>query len=143
MLENSSNLKPIGYSCCDNCASKCQCYPGCLRSDFKLIEEGNHKEAEEYEKQRSATKEQIVQLKEELEQYRDERCSFSVIAANATFPNIAFQFTDFHISQIFKNCEILFSIDDILKHIGISRAIDAIKVLEIIYDRFKDFEFHP
>ena len=67
-LENSSNLKPPGCSCCDNCASKCQCYPGCLRSDFKLIKEGNHKEAEKYEKHRSATKEQVFQLKEELEQ---------------------------------------------------------------------------
>ncbi len=135
-----SELNVSGCKCCDICASKCDCsgIVGDCGVKFPLTFDEEERSQHTFTKSRVVTEQQKEILKSKLLEYMNKirhNCKNPVL-----FPNVHFEFSMFHVSQVLENCARLFLICDVCNCVEIWRSEYAQHILTVLSDVFNDID---
>lgn len=132
---------PTGHFCCDICRESCSCSGGHCIVPLKMpIGEKNIEHGEISNNERKVTDSQKLLLTEKLTLMAkiiatQSKSPRSVISANALM-----QFDSDQVTQVVDNCHLLFSQEDVMKHVDIWKRTHAQMILNIIGNIFHDIE---
>lgn len=137
----NSQTMPVGHNCCDKCAESCTCrYGRYCDTDVYLPVGDPNKELDTVNiVARDVTDEQRERLKSKLWQFHKQNIvKDSSSASHVTYPTAFIRFGEHQINEVLEHCHLLFTTEDILKHVQIWHKKYATMVLSIINDVFGD-----
>lgn len=79
-------------------------------------------------------------LQNRLLEFHKELSSQGEVESMVTCPNVLLEFNSFHISQIVRNCHLIFTIKDLTEIVEIWRLKYAVTVIQILNDIFGDID---
>ena len=88
-------------------------------------------------RKRYVSQEEKDNLKVKLTEYKNTHKQ-SIQHVSVTYPSICLEFKDFHIWQVLRYCDHLFTLDDVFAVVEIWRMKHAIKILLAVSDVFGD-----
>eukprot|EP00795_Rhopilema_esculentum_P009805 gene9805-18368_t len=123
--------------CCDVCLKNCSC-PSLVQKKCGTLEFNRpSNKAQICERKRSVSQEEKDNLKVKLTEYKNTHRQ-SIPHVSVSFPSICLEFTDFHIWQVLRHCDHLFTLDDVFAVVEIWRMKHAVKILLAVSDVFGD-----
>ena len=134
---SSPKSKPLGHNCCDKCAKTCKCNDGgCNFNLYLPVPETICI----YKEQRTLTEEDKKKLHKDLCLLHKNILMTTSISPcdHIGFPTSIMQFGKSQIQEIMQNCNVLFTVSDIMEHVNIWQHKHAISVLKIFHDLFAD-----
>lgn len=136
-FDSCPKSKPLGHNCCDKCAKICKCKDGgCNVNLYLPVPETICI----YKKQRTLTEEEKKKLHRKLclLQKNVLMTTSSSPSDHIGFRTSLMQFGKSQIQEIMENCNVLFTVGDIMEHVNIWQHKHAISVLKIFHDLFGD-----
>eukprot|EP00794_Sanderia_malayensis_P012398 gene12398-13678_t len=125
--------------CCDICAIKCECDVN--RSCQQLLSFNNTDFMEVFPRTRKVSQKDMEKLQVELLAYMHHIKEVKDTGQkNISSVGATFKFTEFQVNQLLKNCNQIFTFDDIMEKIEIWRIIHAKNILVILSRIFDDIE---
>ena len=134
---SSPKSKPLGHNCCDKCAKTCKCNDGgCNFNLYLPVPETICI----YKEQRTLTEEDKNKLHKDLCLLHKNILMTTSISPcdHIGFPTSIMQFGKSQIQEIMQNCNVRFTVSDIMEHVNIWQHKHAISVLKIFHDLFAD-----
>ena len=136
-FDSSPKSKPLGHNCCDKCVKTCKCKDGgCDVNLYLPVPET----VCIYKKQRTLTEEEKEKLHRKLCLLHKNilMTTSSSPSDHIGFPTSLMQFGKSQIQEIMENCNVLFTVGDIMEHVNIWQHKHAMSVLKIFHDLFGD-----
>ena len=133
---------PTGHLCCDFCIENCSCSDGHCNVQLKIpVGDKNINTSEIPKKVREVTDAQKTLLIEKLTIMAKTIATKSSSPTPVISANALMQFESEQVSQVVDNCSLLFSHEDVMKHVDIWRQSHAKMIVNIISSVFNDVQF--
>ena len=126
-------------SCCDRCALGCECDVN--RSCQEALQYRLKNDAKETCKEREVPKAKIAELHSLLNDYLLKMKHIQSGQGKAmSYVVTDFEFTEFQVSQVLKNCHQIFTLEDVMSKVEIWRIIHAQNILYMLGQVFTDVD---
>ena len=86
------------------------------------------------------SEQQVNELKTKLAALKTNFWLSLATKTSVSFPNLSFEFTDFHICQVLSHCHRLFTIEDIISFVEVWRTYHAYYILQALSDVFHEID---
>ena len=124
--------------CCSTCLRNCKCDP--KRFPEHLAFSKTPTRALIPAETRDVSQQKVNELKTKLAELKTNFWLSLATKTSVSFPNLSFEFTDFHICQVLSHCHKLFTVDDIISFVEVWRTYHAHNILQALNDVFHDID---